>query len=435
MTYDKVMYRPLLLFIYLSLLFVSCRDKGEEYQIIKEPQGYHPMERVQWRFYISRPLLHISYQTGLSERELENLEPYRIQQSVIPVQSMPISLRRQIQTGNPPDLFAIWPDVTVQELMSKDRLMDLSSLLEDPEFAALFPENLPWEQVYRNGKIYGLPLSHQLEGLFYNYSLFEEYAWKIPSSLADLHHLVDLVRQHGCVPFYIQKREELSFFFQIMLVSLAEKEEYRDPESPEGRRLYRRALFQMKALYEAGAFEPWVIEQLSMVEAVDIHLIPDRYAMVVQGSWFIPYLDVAMGDEVWGLVPFPSLNVEEAGCFIEAVGADTLFVSRKNRSEEEKEALLTAVRGYARWLHWLEEPGQNLKWQNSTDVARQEEFLEALILEKSSMPGVRYAIPPDFYWERYQWNQEVINLLPAYLCGDLELDVFFPVHREADDER
>lgn len=424
----------LLFILGLSLLLFSCRDKAEEYQIIKEPQGYHPMERVEWQFYVNQPLLHMNYHTRLSEAELMALEPYRILQSVIPAQAMPISLRRQIQTGNPPDLFAIWPDITVQELMSKDRLMDLSILLEDPEFASLFPENLPWEQVYRNGKIYGLPLSHHLEGLFYNYSLFEKNALEIPSTLAELHQLVSLVRQQGGIPFYVQKREDLSFFFQIMLVALAEKDEYKDPASFEGKRLYRKALQQMKALYDAGAFESWVIEQLSMVETIDIHLVPDRYAMVVQGSWFIPYLDGAMGDEVWGLAPFPSLNVQEAGCFIEAVGADTLFVSWKNRSEEETEALLMAVRGYAYWLNWLDEPGQNHKWPNSMNIARQEEFLKALILEKSSMPRVRYAIPPDFYWERYQWNQQIVNLLPAFLCGDLGLDEIFPVNKEGLDD-
>lgn len=420
MSYDKVMLQRLLSIFLLLLLLTACRERTGEYQIIKEPQGYHPMERVQWQFYVSRPLLHISYKTGLTEPEIKALEPYRIQQNVIPVQSMPISLRRQIQTGNPPDLFTLWADVTVQELMDNDRLMDLSVLLQDPEFRSFFSGNLPWEQVSRNGKIYGLPLSHHLEGLFYNQSLLNEFKWEVPSSLRALVMLFPEIQQENCVPFFIQKREDLSYFFQILLVALAEDDEYAYPGSREGKRLYRRTLRELKSLYESGAFEPWVIEQLCMVDQVDQSLIPGRYAFVVQGSWFIPYLDQAMGEEVWGMRPFPMLHSQEAGCFIEAVGADTVFLSKKNRSEEETAALLLAARGYIRWLRWLEEPGQSLKWADNPNANQREELLNTLIQEKSSLPAVRYAAPPDFYWDRYLWNQSIVNLLPAYLCGDIE---------------
>jgi len=420
--YDKVMFRRLLSISLLLLTLTACREKKGEYLIIKEPQGYLPMERVQWQFYISRPLLHISYNTGLSEPELKALEPYRIQQSVIPVQSMPIRLRRQIQTGNPPDLFTLWPDVTVQELMDNDRLMDLSVLLDNPKIQSLLTDNLPWEQVSRNGKIYGLPLSHHLEGLFYNQTMFRQYGWDIPSSLRELILLFPEIQKESCVPFFIQSREELSYFFQILLVALAEDDEFKYPDSDQGKKLYRRALQEMKKLYDSGAFEPWVIEQLSMADKVDRDLVPGRYAMVVQGSWFIPYLDQAMGEEVWGLEPFPMLHSREGGCLIETVGADTIFLSKKNRSEEEKAALLLAAGAYIHWLHWLEEPGQNFKWADNLDAEQREEWMKFLIQQKSSLPTVRYAAPPDFFWDRYRWNQSIISLLPAFLCGDLDLD-------------
>lgn len=82
---------------------------------------------------------------------------------------------------NKPDLLMITAGNTVfRKLITDDKLTDISVILPEEDLNALYPPIVDYMQQLGNGRIYGVPESFNMMGLYYNKDLFDKYKIEYP---------------------------------------------------------------------------------------------------------------------------------------------------------------------------------------------------------------------------------------------------------------
>jgi len=82
---------------------------------------------------------------------------------------------------NKPDLLMITAGDTVfRKLITDDKLTDISLILPEEDLNALYSPIVDYMQQLGNGRIYGVPESFNMMGLYYNKDLFDKYKIEYP---------------------------------------------------------------------------------------------------------------------------------------------------------------------------------------------------------------------------------------------------------------
>lgn len=109
-------------------------------------------------------------------------------------------LPAEMAAGNPPKIFDVFGGAgDTQKYAKAGRMLDLTPILDELGIRDKFLNVLDPFTV--DGKIYGLPIGGNTEGIFYNTELFAKYNLNPPTTWDDLTKAADTLKKNGITPF------------------------------------------------------------------------------------------------------------------------------------------------------------------------------------------------------------------------------------------
>ncbi|ACM59724.1 raffinose/stachyose/melibiose transport system substrate-binding protein [Caldicellulosiruptor bescii] len=333
-----------------------------------------------------------------------------------------IKLQTDFASGNPPDVFGLFPGSVRDLLIKRKQIAELTNILKkDVKWYQSFYSNM-WKYVTFNGKIYGVPLETIVECLFVNKDIFEKYNLKVPQTLDDLISVSKILKSKGIIPIAFNAQPEGTYIYQNIIVSIGTKYEVENPiKNGEFSLPYIKALDYLKVLYKAGAF-PANYYSLTSKQRNDLFLTK-KAAMIVQGSWFIPKCDPKTVD----IYIFPQANEKGKKHLIYGLGAGTFYVSSQAWQDIEKRnsaiKLLKFLSSEKIARIFVERTGliSNVKIKNPPNVKNSlRSKVEGLIKEADVLVA-----PPDHFVDRMVWEEVITKNIPYYLQGTISSKLFW----------
>ncbi|QNU68332.1 sugar ABC transporter substrate-binding protein [Ruminiclostridium herbifermentans] len=329
------------------------------------------------------------------------------------------TLKTKFASGSEPDVFGLWPGSDIKYLIKADKIADITDTLkQDRTWMDSFDQASFMATTYNN-RIYGIPYELVFEGLFINKDLFDEYGVKEPANYKELKDAVAIFKKNGIIPIAYNSTAEGSYIYQNIIASLGGSqgvEEY----LVDGKinNCYIDAMKYMKELYDIGAFS----EDSMMIysdERNDL-FFTKKAAMIVQGSWFIPYFE--KDDTSVKMIPFPSMTDEDSkmptglggGTFFISKNAWNSFIKRddaivflKYLTSKESASYFYNTAGMLTYLN------MEMDFQSANSLlAEQSTGVYKRILSKNKTPI------PDHIIERSAWEDIVIKQFPKFLLGE-----------------
>lgn len=156
----------------------------------------------------------------------------------------------------------------------------------------------PWNATMYEGKNYGVPVSNNNLGLYYNADLLKEAGIEPPKTWDELKTAAQKLSKNGVYGLAVAapKSEQLTFqFLPFLWQSGSDLTRIDDPGTAETLKLY-------KALIDSGAMSKDVLTQDQ--QATFLQFMAGKAAMVLSGPWQLPALKDASFN--WGLVDLPA---------------------------------------------------------------------------------------------------------------------------------
>ncbi|WP_373232848.1 extracellular solute-binding protein [Cohnella sp.] len=111
-------------------------------------------------------------------------------------------LPAEMAAGNPPKVFDLFGgNADALKYAKAGRLLDLTPILDELGLKDKFLN--VFGQFTLDGKIYGLPIGGNMEGVFYNTELFQQNGLNAPTTWDDLVKAADTLKDKGITPFAI----------------------------------------------------------------------------------------------------------------------------------------------------------------------------------------------------------------------------------------
>ncbi len=326
------------------------------------------------------------------------------------------TLKTRFASGNEPDIFGLWPGSDIKFLVKANKVAELTDKLkQDREWMDSFAQNSFMYTTY-DDKIYGIPFELVFEGLFINKDLFKKYRVKIPDNYEELKAAIEIFISNGIIPIAYNSSAEGSYIYQNMIASLGGRSGVVD-SIKDGmiNKHYLDAMKYLKELYDMGAFPK---DALTLTSNQRNELFfTKQAAMIVQGSWFIPYFD--KDDDSVEMIPFPAMT-KGSPKVPTGLGGGTFYISKSSWDTPTGEDSTIKL----------------LKYLTSKESA--EFFYErtALLSNLRIVRGMPYSILaqqsinfykntseedltsiPDHIIDRSAWNDIVIQQFPYFLEG------------------
>jgi raffinose/stachyose/melibiose transport system substrate-binding protein len=233
-------------------------------------------------------------------------------------------LKKRFASGSEPDVFGLWPGSDIKYLIKADKVADITDTMnQDRTWMDSFKQS-GFNLTTYNNRIYGVPFELVFEGLFINRDLFQKFGVKEPTNYVELKDAITIFKQNGIIPIAYNSTAEGSYIYQNMIASLGGSqgvEEY--IVNNKINKYYIDAMKYMKELYDMKAF-PKDTFTLSSNERNNL-FISKQAAMIVQGSWFIPYF--SQYDKSVAMIPFPSMG-EGNSKLPTGLGGGTFYISK-----------------------------------------------------------------------------------------------------------
>jgi len=333
-----------------------------------------------------------------------------------------IKLQTDFASGNPPDVFGLFPGSVRDILIQRNQIANLTETLKkDIKWYNSFYKNM-WKYVTFNGKIYGVPLETIVECLFVNKDLFEKYNLQVPQTFDELVKICKILKSKGIIPIAFNAQPEGTYIYQNIIVSIGTKYDIENPlkrgrfTSP-----YIKALDYLKELYNAGAF-PDNYYSLTSKQRNDLFLTK-KAAMIVQGSWFIPKCDPRTVDIYF----FPQINSTMKKHLIYGLGGGTFYISNQAWQDNSKRTLAIKLLKYLTSEKiariFVERTGliSNVKIKDPPNVKNPlRSKVEGLIKEADELIA-----PPDHFVDRMVWEEVITKNIPYYLQGTISSKLFW----------
>lgn len=352
----------------------------------------------------------------LNEFEKDNPNVTVMNQTVSGDDFLP-SIKEKFATGEPPDVFGLWPGSDIRTLIKAGKVADVTDLINnDPEWKNSFGSSM-WPQVEHNGRIYGLPVEMTYEGLFINSDLFKKYKVDIPKDYNGLVKAIKVFKENNIIPIAFNCKPEGSYLYQNIAMSLGGK----DVESPfkNGRICdsYIKAMYIMRDLSQMGAFPP-KNDCFSMESNTrDDLFLTEKAAMIVQGSWF----EGKCTNKAIKLVAFPHMTEKSESTLVYGLGCGTFYISKKAWDDPNKRAQAIKL------LKKLTSRDSSVKLAQKTDMISNVNISSYNIkyddLTQSGLNLIKNAntliSPPDSYITRSVWESVIVKNFPDMLNGNI----------------
>lgn len=333
------------------------------------------------------------------------------------------TLKTKFASGNEPDVFGLWPGSDIQNLVKADKVADLTDTLQqDRTWMDSFRQSSFSATTYKN-RIYGIPLELVFEGLFINKDLFDKFNVKEPTNYNELKDAVSIFKKNKIIPIAYNSTSEGSYIYQNIIASLGGSQGVKDYlVNGKINKCYIDAMKCMKELNDLGAFS----EDSIMIYSDERNnmFFSKEAAMIVQGSWFIPYFN--KDDESVKMIPFPSMTNEEPK-MLTGLGGGTFYITKNAWNSFNKRdnsiKFLKYLTSEDTASYFYKKTGMltNLNKEMNLDLscshlAEQSAGVYARILEKNKTPI------PDHIIERSVWENVVVKQFPKFLLGNATAD-------------
>jgi len=352
----------------------------------------------------------------ISKFENENPSIKVSNQSVFGDDYLP-TLKTKFASGSSPDVFGLWPGSDIKNLIKAGRVADITDTLkQDRNWMDSFKQESFSLTTYNN-RIYGIPFELVFEGLFINKDLFTKFHVKEPQNYNELKQAIVIFNKNGIIPIAYNSYAEGSYIYQNMIASLGGSkgvEEYL--VNNKINKYYLDAMKYMKELYDMDAF-PHDSLILNSSERNNL-FISKQAAMIVQGSWFIPYF--GKYDESVKMIPFPSMGEGERK-LPTGLGGGTFYISKA--AWDNADVIDNSIK-FLKYLtseetatYFYEKTGllTNLKKvEHNSDYSSLAE--QSIAMYENTKEKNRTPIP-DHIIERTTWDEIVIKQFPYFLEG------------------
>jgi raffinose/stachyose/melibiose transport system substrate-binding protein len=255
-------------------------------------------------------------------------------------------LKEEMMTGNPPDIFELFGGETDAFTYAKaGKLLDLTPILDELEkqydFASL-------QNFTVDGKIYGLPTTGQVSGIFYNKKIFAELGVAPPLTYAEFLDICEQAKAKGITPLAFAAGDTWvpTMLMNSLLVRTAGVEVLRDLVTGKAKwtdPAIVDAFNQYLVLVSKGYFT----EKSSGLKYVDQQnqFKAGKAAMLFDGSWLYADLIDSEGSKVSNDVGFFRLpDMGSAGNGWINGGFNQGYGFSANLSDPQKEAVKVFIR-------------------------------------------------------------------------------------------
>ncbi|BCS81901.1 ABC transporter substrate-binding protein [Anaerocellum diazotrophicum] len=342
-----------------------------------------------------------------------------------------IKLQTDFASGNPPDVFGLFPGSVRDLLIQRHQIADLTDVIKrDVKWYQSFYPNM-WKYVTFNKRIYGVPLETIVECLFVNKDIFEKYNLQVPKTLNELINVSKILKSKGIIPIAFNAQPEGTYIYQNIIVSIGTKHDVENPiKNGKFSDPYIKALDYLKELYKVGAF-PTNYYSLTSKQRNDLFLTK-KAAMIVQGSWFIPKCDPKTVDIYF----FPQVNGTDKKHLIYGLGGGTFYVSTQAWQDNTKRVWAIEILKYLTSEKvariFVERTGliSNVKIKDQPNVKNPlRSKVEGLIKEANV-----FVAPPDHFVDRTVWEEVITKNIPYYLQGTISSKLFWEIAIKAWEE-
>lgn len=317
-----------MIFILLVLFILSCKEKSKD----------------------KRTIHFLHYFTGSLSSGIENLtDTVNFNQKEFDLISTPmdheefkVSIRVQLESPNPPDLFSYWAGSRTKYLVDNDKISPIRDLFESKVDASVFDKSVLDACSY-NGEVYMLPITRHYVGFFYNKKIFKDNNLVIPDTWDDLIEAAKKIKANGVTPFALgaKNRWPAQFWFDYILLRTAgftyrenlmnNKAAYNDPEVLHTVELW-------KSLIEMDFFGNNVVDNDWDKKVLDI--TTKESAMTLMGTWAIPLIESRglRPDIDYGFFPFPIIDPTYG--LVSLGPIDGVLLSKGSRNKQISEEVL-----------------------------------------------------------------------------------------------
>ena len=274
-----------------------------------------------------------------------------------------------------------------------------------------------------DGQLYGLPLTNDIIGLYYNQTLIEQEGLTVPETVEQLVDFCGQARDKGYVPIAFGDQEGWPAFHQFSITS----NQMIGPEA------MRALLFENQGswdtpeivtairtffvdLQEAGCFN----DDVNAVTYDDANglFYAGEALMTPTGSWLVNDIRENMPDQEVGLVPFPEIAGGQGRVWPYGVGS-AYFVSAQSEHQTEAGQFLDHLVSPETARRWVGEARFFLPMQVDTaglDISPlAQSVLDAIQAASAGQTPLGYNVdvlaPPQF-------NETMLDGFQAILAGD-----------------
>lgn len=321
-------------------------------------------------------------------------------------QSLIQKLETDFAMGQAPDIFAVWPDKLISNLIDNEMLLELTPYLNsDQKWFSSFKYGQLWEPVMSNEKIYGLPIEAITENIIINNRIFDEYQLETPETLEDIFSISKELIKHNIIPFDISNWLDLSYLYQALIVMVKSNR----PDT----NAYIEALYLLIELYDMDAF---TLEKI-LSEKNDYSgslFVRDRAAMMINGSWLIGRVYTELDGNI-SLQPLPGLAPAYKKSIIFGLGSMTYYISNiPTRSDNE----LREIVNYIKFLTsdtTINKTLENIFFLSNIRVDDPNNVIMDNFIKEADV----YHSPPDHDFDRDIWNNNILYKIPDILNHNL----------------
>ncbi len=244
------------------------------------------------------------------------------------------TLLSRFASNNVPDVFIQWPNATWRKQVEEGFVLELT------EYEFMNRVDPKVRQEYQiNGNDYILPLTYSTSGVYYNVDIYEELGLTIPQDFDALINNAEMIERAGIRPFLFMGKEHLSLQQQwyALLPSMDNYDAFIEASIAGNISNYKKELIELTQQFSQLVS----YGQENMMQTTNDQAVYDfaqgKSAMLIMGSWKIPWIKQINPDINFAMFPIPKQN--EVAEYVPAFAGDfSLCVS--SRTQKKEAALL-----------------------------------------------------------------------------------------------
>jgi raffinose/stachyose/melibiose transport system substrate-binding protein len=298
------------------------------------------------------------------------------------------TLLSRFASNNVPDVFIQWPNATWEKQVEEGFVLELTN----QKFMDRIDSQV--RQEYQiNGGDYILPLTYNTSGVFYNINIYEELGLSIPQDFESLLKNAEIIEQSGTAPFSFMGKDHLSVHQQwyALLPSLNDYDGFIKASLAGDVSEYREELALLTQQFlRLSSYGQEDMLQTTNDQAV-YNFAQGKSAMLIMGSWKIPWIKQINQDINFAMFPIPKQN--GAAEYVPAFAGDfSLCVSSKTEKKEAALLFLEFISRVENMEYFCENDG-SIPVVTGVDVD-----IPELSLHKKYLNEGRYRTNADAYW-------------------------------------